>query len=121
MENDKNNIFGDAINDAIDDIKTYVDLRMQLIQLNISEKIAVALAKMITTGAALVLLLLFFLFGSLALAFFLGNCLNNTAAGFAILAGFYLLLAIIMMSFGKNKLRIKLINAFIKQFNNDQD
>ncbi len=119
MENDNKNKFGENINDAIDDVKEYLDLRIQLIQLNVTEKISVALAKMIAGGAAIIFFVLFFIFGSFALSYVIGDCLNNTAAGFGILAAFYLLVALIIMYLGKGSLRKKMINRFIRDFNND--
>jgi len=49
----------------------------------------------------------------------LGNVLNNTAAGFGVLAGFYLILGLIVLRMGKGSLKMKIINAFIKEFNAD--
>lgn len=119
MENENKNKFGENVNDAIDDVKEYLDLRIQLIQLNITEKISVALAKMISGGAAIIFFVLFFIFGSFALSYVIGDCLGNTAAGFGILAGLYLLLALLIMYLGKGSMRKKLINRFIRDFTND--
>ena len=74
---------------------------------------------MLRQNICLLLFVLCFIFGSFALSYLIGNWLNNTAAGFGVMAGFYLLLGIIMLKVGKGKLRITLINSFIKQFNND--
>ena len=115
MEKSNNPNLSENLNEAIDDVKEYVNLRMQLIQLNVTEKVSIGLASLIAGGIALILFVLCFIFGS----YLIGNWLNNTAAGFGVMAGFYLLLGIIMLKVGKGKLRITLINSFIKQFNND--
>ncbi|HRF75225.1 MAG TPA: phage holin family protein [Chitinophagales bacterium] len=119
MEKSNNPNLSENLNEAIDDVKEYVNLRMQLIQLNVTEKVSIGLAGLIAGGIALILFVLCFIFGSFALAYLLGNVLHNTAAGFGVMAGFYLLLGIIMLKVGKGKLRITLINSFIKQFSND--
>lgn len=118
MEN-KNNL-GEEINDAVDDVKEYVNLRMQLIQLNVTEKVSVALSNLISIGAAIIFFVLFFIFGSFALSYWLGNVFNSNAAGFGALAAFYLLIALIILWLGKTTLRKKLINLFIDQFTNDE-
>ncbi len=110
----------DNINEMVDDVKEYINLRIQLIQLNITEKISIALANLITSGAAIIFMVLFFIFGSFALSYMLGNVLHNTAAGFGVLAGFYLLIALLILWIGKGSLRKKMINYFINQFNNDE-
>ncbi len=110
----------DNINEMVDDVKEYINLRLQLIQLNITEKISIALANLITNGAAIIFLVLFFIFGSFALSYMLGNALHNTAAGFGVLAGFYLLVALLILWIGKGSLRRKMINYFINQFSNDE-
>ena len=102
MEKSNNPNLSENLNEAIDDVKEYVNLR-----------------SLIAGGIALILFVLCFIFGSFALSYLIGNWLNNTAAGFGVMAGFYLLLGLIMLKVGKGKLRITLINSFIKQFNND--
>lgn len=118
MEN-KNNL-GEEINDAVDDVKEYINLRMQLIQLNVTEKVSVALSNLISIGAAIIFFVLFFIFGSFALSYWLGNVFNSNAAGFGALAAFYLLIGLIILWLGKTTLRKKLINLFIDQFTNDE-
>lgn len=119
MEKSNNPNLGENLNEAIDDVKEYINLRMQLIQLNVTEKVSIGLAGMIAGGIALLFFTLCFVFGSFALSYMIGNLLSSTAAGFGIMAGFYLLLGIIMLKVGKGRLRITLINSFIKQFSND--
>ena len=119
MEKSNNPNLSENLNEAIDDVKEYVNLRMQLIQLNVTEKVSIGLASLIAGGIALILFILCFIFGSFALSYLIGNWLNSTAAGFGVMAGFYFIVGIIMLKVGKGKLRITLINSFIKQFNND--
>jgi len=120
MSNEKQNDQEDNINEMVDDVKEYINLRLQLIQLNITEKISIALANLITNGAAVIFLVLFFIFGSFALSYLLGNILHSTAAGFGVLAGFYLLIALLILWLGKGSIRKKMINYFINQFSNEE-
>lgn len=113
--------FSEEINNIINDLKTYINLRIQLIQLNVIEKISVALSNMISVGAALLFFILFFIFGSFALSYLIGNYFENDAVGFGIIAGFYLLVALVLMIVGKKQIRNKLINKFIDQLTNEED
>lgn len=119
MEKTNNPNLSENLNEALDDVKDYVNLRMQLIQLNVTEKVSVGLAGLIAGGIALIFFILCFIFGSFALSYLIGNALGSTAAGFGVMSGFYLLVGLIMLKAGKGKLRVTLINSFIKQFNND--
>jgi hypothetical protein len=87
MENNNNPNLSENLNEAIDDVKEYVNLRMQLIQLNVTEKVSIGLASLIAGGIALILFVLCFIFGSFALSYLIGNWLNSTAAGFGVMAG----------------------------------
>jgi len=120
MEKETKKPLGDDINEALDDVKEYINLRIRLIQLNVTEKVAQALANLIATTAALIFFILFFLFGSLALGYWLGELLDSAALGFALVAGFYLLIALLLQWSGKKSIRTKLTDTFIREFSNDQ-
>lgn len=108
------------LRDITDDVKEYVNLRMQLMRLNVTEKISGALANFIAAGAAIILLIIFFVFASIGLAYWVGSLLENTALGFISVAGIYLLLAIIILLI-RNSIQPKLTDIFINDFTNDDD
>lgn len=109
------------LRDLTDDVKEYLNLRVQVIRLNVTEKIATALANFISAGAVVIFVLLFFVFVSIAAAYWLGNIFNNTALGFITVAGFFILLAIIFKLVSNKSVKPGLTNMFIKDFNNDDD
>lgn len=117
---EKDNQFGEQINKTMDDLKTYFNLRLRLIQLNWAEKISVALAKVISSSIAFTFYILFFVFGSFALAYCLGEVFSDTALGFAAVAGFYLLVALTLSVFAKKPIEKKLTDSFVSDFANDQ-
>lgn len=117
MENEQK--FNERLNTAIDDLKEYLNLRLRLIQLNLAEKISIALANLISSLIATVFFVLFFLFGSFALAYWIGTSLGSTALGFAIIAGIYFLFAVIILVFAKKSIRRNLTNSFISEFTDD--
>ena len=82
-----------------EDISTYVELRLELLNLNTYERVAKTMA-VFSYGIVLVLLAFFaILFLFLALGFFLGELLGSMALGFVLVVGMYLLLFGITMFF----------------------
>lgn len=106
------------------ELLSYINRRMRLIKLDAFEKGGIITSAL---GYGLIILLIvgiilfFFLIG---LAFFLGELLNNTSAGFGILALFSLLVLIIVLLNGKRikrSLLYKTIAFFRKLDANDED
>jgi len=108
------------LRDLTDDAKEYLNLRVQVIRLNITEKIATALANFISAGAVVIFILLFFVFIAIAGAYWLGNVFSNIALGFISVAGFFILSALIIKLISKKNVKPGLTNMFIKDFNNDE-
>lgn len=106
--------------DLTGDIKSYLNLRIQLIRLNITEKISVVLAGFISGGMIAVFYLLFCLFASAALAFWLGAIFDNYALGFICVGGFYLLIGILFHTINKS-FKSNLTDKFISDFSNDDN
>ena len=99
----------------VDDLKNYLNVRIRIATLGVYEVVSKLLASLITNSVMLLFVFLFLLFGSVAAGFGLGEWLNSAALGFAIVAGFYLLLVLIIL-FTKSKLIEKpLVNMIIKQ------
>lgn len=96
-------------------LKEYAQIRKDLALLTLTEKGSHAVASLLS-GSILVLLgLLVFFFGSLALGFFLSEMIGNTYAGFFIIAGFYLLLGIIIYLIKDKHIEKPIINRIIKK------
>lgn len=104
-----------------DDFKAYLQSYQELVQMQITERIAVLSARFISQiyiGIAFAFCLLFI---SLSLAFYLSVLLNNTYLGFAIVAGFYLLVLIILYLGRKPLVENPTTNNIIRKLlNNEQ-
>ena len=109
------------LRDLSEDVKEYLNLRIQVIRLNLTEKIAIALANFISAGAVAVFILLFFVFAAVGLAYFLGNVFGNPGLGFLAVATLFLLAGFILKLVSKRTLKPDLTNKFIKNFSNDDD
>ncbi len=110
----------DFFSETKDLLKKYVSDRIALVKLLAIEKVS-TIAAGVAAGVVLAILGLFFLvFLSITLGFFLAGLLSSNTAGFGIVAGFYLLLIIIIIAFGKkifgNMVTKKIIqNSFKKK------
>ena len=61
------------LRDFADDVKEYINVRLQIIGLNVTEKVAFALSNFITNGLSIILLLITIVFISFGGAFWLGR------------------------------------------------
>jgi len=98
-----------------DSLKEYVDTNYELIKLEVIDHSSDIISGLISALIVGVMLVLFLLFGSLYLAFYLSDLLEINYVGFAIVGGFYLLVAIII-HFNKEKLiESRVCNNFVRR------
>lgn len=100
-------------------LKSYVDTNLELIKLEVTERSSAIGAALISNILVGVIGALFVLFVSLVAGFYFSSLLGNYYSGFAIIAGFYLVLVFILM-IGKKKLveipfRDKIIRMLLKK------
>ena len=99
----------------IDQLKEYAETQLKLAKYEAIDSSSKFLASFITDMVVAVTFLLTFLFLSFAVAFLLSSLLHSYWAGFACMAGIYLIIAIIII-LAKGKMQKPLINLFIKKF-----
>ena len=97
-------------------IKEYVKTEFALLKVEVVEKSSRVLASIISRTALLALLVLPFIFGLFALAFYLAEVLGNNAAGFGIVAGGIAVLYIIGVVARKFLIVNPLQDFFINKF-----
>jgi len=100
----------------IEKIKEYIHVRTELSVLSAVDKGSQLFANLLTDGLVLVFTILAGLFGSFALGFYLSEVLNNTYGGFLIVAGIYLIGAVLLNSIKDKYLEKRIINLMIKKF-----
>lgn len=91
------------VEEVVEDLKSYANTRFKLLRLEATQRGAEFLSGLISIFLIFILLLLVILFFSLAAASYLSVLLENKYAGFLIIAGFYLITAIILW-LGRKKL-----------------
>ncbi len=95
--------------------KEYVDNRIAVVKLRFAEKASAVVAGLLASLAVVFIFVCFIVFASVALAFVLSALIGKMYAGFLIVAGLYLLAAIIIW-WGKEKLlRLPIMNAIIQK------
>ena len=96
-------------------IKKYVKTNFDLIKLETLEHTSVISSSIVGIMVVVLIAGFFMLFTSLFLGFYLSSIFENNYIGFAIVAGFYLLLGLLIY-FNKEKwIEIPMCNSIIKQ------
>ena len=105
-----------------DHVKEYINTRVELTKLRIAEKTSLVIADLIAIAIVILLFLLVVVFGSVAGAWALSEWLGKPSLGFLIVAGFYLLLGIIVWIARSRIIRFPVMNAIIKLLHkNDEE
>jgi hypothetical protein len=102
-----------------DDISTYAELKSELIKLNVYERIGKVIA-VLSYGLLLSALIFFTIFFAMFTSgFLLSKWLGSATAGFAIVAGLYLLLMLLVI-LNKKRIRLRIINIIISALNSNE-
>lgn len=105
----------------IDKIKEYVKVRKELTILNVADKTSQIFANLITDSIVILFITVAFLFGSIGLSLYLCEAMGNSYSGFLIVAGFYLLIGLIIYAIKDKYLDKLIINGVIKKFFKDRN
>lgn len=106
----------DEINDVKDDVEEYINARIDLVKLHTAENLSRFFSGMIIKMVLFYLFFFVLLFSSLAVAIWLNEILGGKGVGFMIVAGFYLLIALLFVAFSKTLIQRPIIQSFIQLF-----
>ena len=95
-----------------------MDTRLELLRLKSIKKSSDLLSTLATKLIYCVVFAVFFLFFNIAVGLWLGECLGKSYYGFFILAAFYLIVGLILKSFGKKWIQTPLQNTLIDKLDN---
>lgn len=96
------------------DVKEYVNNRIAYAKLGVAEKSSKLLSQLITVAVLAIVLLFILIFGSASAAYALSAWIGQPYSGFLIVAGFYLLIGIIIWIARDRMLRIPIMNSLIR-------
>lgn len=102
-------------------VKAYLNNRINTVKLNAAEKGSKLIADAISLAIVLMILALFIVFASIALAFALGKWTGELYWGFLIVSGIYLLLGLLVWMRREKILRLPILNSMLKQLFKEDD
>src|ERR1044072_4300874 len=112
----------EKIEGLTDHVKEYINTRVEITKLHIAEKTSLVIGNMIAVGVVALLFLFMLIFGSIAGAWALSEWIGKSYAGFLIVAGFYLLLGLIVWLARQRLIRFPVMNDIKKQLHKkDED
>jgi len=111
----------EKIEELADNIKQYVNTRIDAAKLTAAEKSSAIIANSIAGFIVAAVFMFFIVFASIALSFLLGDWMGKTWAGFLIVAGLYLVIGIIVWTAREKIIRLPIMNAIIKQLFGEAD
>ena len=106
----------ELIEDLFEKAEQYVKTNIELAKLKVIDKVADTIGALVTQIALVLVGFFFFLMINMGIAFWLGTILGNTHLGFMVVAGFYLLVGIVIFIFRKSILKTPISNSIISQF-----
>lgn len=104
-----------------DHVKEYINTRVEITKLRIAEKTSLVIGNFIAAVIIALLFLFVLLFGSIAGAWALSDWIGKPYSGFLIVAGFYLLLGIIVWAARGRLIRFPVMNAIIRMLHKKED
>lgn len=110
MENVK-----EKVEELTSHVKGYADTFIELAQVKLAQKAADTTASAVIGIAIFVFTLLVLILGGIAIGWWLGTLLNNIAAGFFIITGFYLLCLLFVFLAGKKTIIPMVRNMIVKK------
>jgi hypothetical protein len=103
------------VEDLTDDIKDYVNTRYELLELKAMDKMSVIGSEVISAVLISLFGFLFIAFISAAVGFYLSTLIGDRYSGFFIVAGFYLILGIVVTVFKKKIMSKPVKNLIVKE------
>ena len=112
---DSANEIKERAEDVFDYATEYLEARWNLGVLNASEKTATTFSSIVAGIIVGIFGVIVLLFVSLGIAWMIGEKMENHAAGFFIVGGFYTIVGIILYGIRDKFIKVPLVNSFIKK------
>jgi hypothetical protein len=102
-------------------VKEFINIQVEIVKLNAINKLSILVAKIAFVFTIALLSLLFIIFGSMALGYYLSTLTGSIYTGFLSVTGFYLIIGIILFSGRKGLIINPIRNLLIKQILSDEE
>ncbi len=104
-----------TVESLIDRVKSYVETRIDLLRLKAIDKSSSFLSLLITIIVVLLVGFIFFIFLNIGIALLLGEMLGKSYYGFFIVAGFYIIIGLVLFIFREKWIKAPIANSMIKK------
>lgn len=116
---------GNRIKHITNELKEYVETRLELVFLNVGDRITYLIGQSIQTFAGYVVLTIGLIFGMTALAIFLGELLDERWAGYAIVGAPFLIAGLIFIfskpRFITRRIQNQILSELISAFEDEEE
>lgn len=102
------------IEDLNQDIRAYVQNKLEYFELKMMKKVTELSAKIVTRIAATLIFLMFLTFASIAIAIIIGRNLGDISLGFFIVAGLYFIVFLLILIFGRRMFSTAIVRKLSK-------
>jgi hypothetical protein len=110
------------VEELAEHVKEYVNNRIAGVKLSTAEKSSAVIANIMARLIITVVFVFFIAFASVAAAYLLAKLTGELYWGFLIVAGIYLLIALVVWGLRERILRMPIMNSMLQQlFKNDDD
>lgn len=117
----ENKTIFDNISELKDNLKNYLETKVSYYGISAFEKAVRVLTAIASRGFVLLFMFLALIFLSATAALYIGSILESTELGLLIVGGFYLLLGIVFLAFGKRIFSPVIIKSLVNLFFQDDN
>ena len=110
-----------SLGDTVDKLKDYIEIKAEQMKLNLLAQVSKVSASVVAVSTILLFTFFLVFFLSFGLSNLLNDLLNSSYLGFFIIAGFYLLLVVIMLVLMKSGKIQRWIEALILNSTQTED
>lgn len=104
----------------VEHAKDYAELRLELMKLEASAKVSNVVSGIASAVVIGLLALFVLLFASVGVAWWIGQANDNPSLGFFIVAGFYLVLGVVVY-FMRNAIKLPIVNSLLQTMHYEGD
>ena len=99
----------------VDHVRDYMQVRADEVRLGVAERASGVIASLVAGAFVTLILVIGYIFISVAAALLLGRVLSDLVVGFLIVAGFQLVLGLLVWSLRQRLIGIPVMNAILDQ------
>jgi len=105
------------VEELIKKLKVYFETRFDIVALNAQDKVSEILSSIASTAVIALVGIFILFFTSVGVAWWVGELLNSPSIGFFCVAGFYLIVGILILINKDKWIKLPLINTLLKKIN----